>query len=54
MLWQAYTTVETLSIIRWVEVIDQKEFAITVLDKDKEVFFVYVTSFFSFDNHHKV
>ena len=31
-----------------------KEFTITALGKDKKAFILYITSFFSFDNHYKI
>ena len=42
---RSYTTAEALPIIKWVEIIDRKEFTKAALDKNVEAFVVHVTSF---------
>ena len=44
LIWKTYTTKEALLITRQVEIIDQKEFARVVLNKNIEVFVVHVSS----------
>ena len=44
LTWRIYTTKKSLSIIRQVELIDQKEFAKAILDENIEAFVVHVSS----------
>ena len=43
LTWKFYTTVETLFIIKWVELIDKKKFAKIVLDENVKAFVMYMT-----------
>lgn len=41
-IWKTYITAKALPITSWVELIDKKEFAKTVLDKNSEIFVVHI------------
>ena len=45
LVWKTYSVIETLPIIRKVEIINKKEFAVTVLNKKKETFIVHIVAF---------
>ena len=44
LTWRSYIATEALSTIKWVKVIDKKEFAKTALDKKSETFMVHVAA----------
>lgn len=44
LIWRSYSITKVLSTTKWVELIDKKKFAKTVLDKESETFVVYVTA----------
>ena len=43
LTWRSYITAEALTTIKWVEIIDRKEFAKAALDENVEAFLVHVT-----------
>ena len=43
-IWKSYSIAKTLLIARLVELIDKYKFAITALDKDFEIFIVYIAA----------
>ena len=44
LTWRSYITAKTLPTTKQVEIIDKRKFAKTALDKNVEVFVVYMTS----------
>lgn len=44
LTWRIYTPAEIILITKKIEIINQKEFAIAILDLKEEVFIVYITS----------
>ena len=42
--WRSYTTAKTLPTIKRVELIDKREFAAATLDKNAEMFVIYVAT----------
>ena len=44
LIWRTYTTKKALPTIRQVKLINQKEFAKVALDKNIEVFMIYISS----------
>ena len=44
LTWRSYTIAEALSTIKWVELINKKKFAKTVLDKKSKTFVVHIAS----------
>ena len=44
LTWKTYTINEALSIISWVKLIDKRKFAKVALDKNSEIFLVYVAN----------
>ncbi len=44
LTWRSYTAVKALPSTSWVELIDKKEFARAVVDRNSETFVVYVTT----------
>lgn len=45
LIWRFYIIGKILPITKQIKIIDKKEFAITVLDKNVEVFVMYITFF---------
>ncbi len=43
--WKSYITARVLYTTKRVDLIDKKEFAITALDKNTEMFMVYIATF---------
>lgn len=46
LTWKAYIIIETLPIIKRVQIINPKEFVKAALDQKQKAFVVYVTTFF--------
>ena len=44
LTWRSYSAAEALSTIKWVELINKKEFAKTALNKNSETFVIHVAS----------
>ena len=44
LLWRTYTTKETLPTTRYIELVDKKEFAVTALNPEHELYVVHVES----------
>ena len=44
LTWRSYTTAKALLTIKWIELIDKKEFAKVALDENSETFVIHVTS----------
>ncbi len=44
LTWRTYTGAEALPITSWVELIDKREFARAVVDKNLETFVVHVSA----------
>lgn len=42
LIWRSYTPIKILSITKQVQIIEQKKFAIIVLNPDKETFVMHV------------
>lgn len=41
-IWKKYSTIETLLIINWMQLIDKQKFIKEILDKNLETFVIYV------------
>ena len=44
LIWRFYTTAKALLTTKWVKLIDKKEFAKTMLDKDSKTLVIYVVA----------
>lgn len=47
--WRSYTTIEALSTIKQVTLIEKKKFAAATLDSNDETFVVYIAFFANFN-----
>lgn len=49
--WKSYTTIKTLLITKWIELIKRKQFAAATFDLNGEIFVVHVAFLVSFAVH---
>lgn len=51
ILWRFYIPIEAILIIKWVKLVEKKEFTITAFNSKKEIYIVYMAGYANFDSY---